>query len=163
MHNFLKLCLNDGMDDFTAKNENQFFLARTLSLTFIQMVMLQRFVEYLEGPQLNDSEKKVINMLAAIYGLWNLEKHLGHLFQFEILINKAQISKIHQTLLGLCKTLTSEAVALVDVLAPPDFILNSVLGNSDGDIYKHLRQSFYENPFGKPSYWKEIISNMSKL
>ena len=151
------------MDDFTAKNENQFFLARTLSLTFIQMVMLQRFVQYLEGPQLNDSEKKVINMLAAIYGLWNLEKHLGHLFQFEILINKAQISKIHQTLLCLCKSLTSEAVALVDVLAPPDFILNSVLGNSDGDIYKHLRQSFYENSFGKPYYWKEIKSNMSKL
>lgn len=44
----LQKLLKNGMDDFTAKNENQFFSARTLSLVFIQMTMLDRFVKYAE-------------------------------------------------------------------------------------------------------------------
>ena len=34
----LKNCLKNGQDEFMAKNESQFFMARTLSLVFIQMV-----------------------------------------------------------------------------------------------------------------------------
>ena len=151
------------------------------------MVMLDRFVKYVQviliriyictylanillihllsnkGPVLNGKEKKVMNTLAAIYGLWILEKHLGHLYEFGILVSKNQVTKIHETLLDLCKNLVPNAIALVEVLAPPDFIVNSILGNSDGDIYKHLQQSFYENSFGRASYWKDITKFMSKL
>ena len=112
---------------------------------------------------MNGKEKKVMNTLAAIYGLWILEKHLGHLYEFGILVSKNQVTKIHETLLDLCKNLVPNAIALIEVLAPPDFIVNSILGNSDGDIYKHLQQSFYENSFGRASYWKDITKFMSKL
>ena len=116
-----------------------------------------------KGPILNENEKKVMNTLAAIYGLWILEKHLGHLYEFGILVSKNQVTKIHETLLELCKSLTINCIALVEVLAPPDFIVNSILGNSDGNIYKHLQQSFYENSFGRASYWKDITKFMCKL
>ena len=156
----IKACLLKGLDEFTARNESQFFAARTLSLVFIQMTMLDRFIIYCE--EFEGPEKAVMCQLASIYGLWSLEKHLGHLFQFQILANKHQVDKIHDSLLELCKGLTANAVALVDVLAPPDFILNSVLGNSDGDVYKHLQQSFYEtdNSFGRAKY--RVLEN-SKL
>lgn len=156
----IKACLDKGQDEFTARNESQFFAARTLSLVFIQTTMLDRFI--LHCDEYEGQEKAVLVQLASIYGLWSLEKHLGHLFQFRILASNHQIAKIHESLLELCKRLTPNAVALVDVLAPPDFILNSVLGNSDGDVYKHLQQSFYEtdNSFGKAKY--QVLGN-SKL
>ena len=36
-----------------------------------------------------------------------------------------------------CATLAPEAISLVDVLAPPDFIVNSALGAEDGRYIDH--------------------------
>ncbi len=44
---------------------------------------------------------------------------------------------IKQEIINLCFNLKNDAVALVDVLAPPDFILNSALGMSDGKVSSH--------------------------
>ena len=41
---------------------------------------------------------------------------------------------IHEAILLLCKQLKDDAVSLVDVLAPTDFILNSPIGASDGEV-----------------------------
>lgn len=43
---------------------------------------------------------------------------------------------IKEEIVNLCSILKDDAVALVDVLAPPDFILNSALGMSDGRVSK---------------------------
>lgn len=44
--------------------------------------------------------------------------------------------------------LKDDAVALVDVLAPTDFILNSPMGNADGQVrlqsHLQLRDSFWQ-------------------
>lgn len=148
-----------GLNEFQSKNETQFFSARTLALTFIQMTMLQRFLDYVKQDIFDNKEKEVMIKLANIYALWCLEKHIGHLYQFRIFTDPDQVGKLHKTLLKLCKDLVPEAVALTDVLSPPDFILNSFLGNADGDIYKHLQQSFFstENSFGRASYWSDIV------
>ena len=156
--------LGDGMSDFNAKNESQFYAARTLSLVFIQTTILDRFMEYLNNGQFEINEKKVLEQLALIYGLWSLEKYIGYLYQFGIFSSGDQVTKIHKQLLRACKDLTPNAVSLVDVLAPPDFILNSILGNSDGQVYKHLKLAFYtsEDSFGRPSYWPDVVQ-ASKL
>ena len=111
---------------FNIVSENHSLLNLTLAkmyatskkfIIFISIqVMLERFIKFIQEPSLNDSEKNVMNIIAAIYGLWNLEKHLGHLFQYGILIRNEQVSKIHDTLLKLCKDLTPNAIALVDVI-----------------------------------------------
>ena len=41
---------------------------------------------------------------------------------------------IREAILRLCAELKDEAVSLVDVLAPTDFILNSPIGASDGEV-----------------------------
>ena len=162
----LRSNINSGMDDFEAKNENQFFKARTLAIVFIQTTMLDRFNTFIKNNEEGflPNELDILKELGQIYGLWSLEKHLGHLFEYGVLANPGEVGKVHSLLLSKCTSLKGNAVALVDVLAPPDFVLNSVLGNSDGQVYKHLQRSFYETPtsFKRPPYWAEIIDK-SKL
>lgn len=39
-----------------------------------------------------------------------------------------------EAVIDLCARLKPEAVALADAIAPTDFVLNSVLGHSDGQV-----------------------------
>ena len=41
---------------------------------------------------------------------------------------------IHAAIVTLCNELKDDAVSLVDAVAPPDFILNSPIGKSDGEV-----------------------------
>lgn len=41
---------------------------------------------------------------------------------------------LREAILELCGELKHEVVSVVDALAPTDFVLNSVLGKSDGNV-----------------------------
>lgn len=41
---------------------------------------------------------------------------------------------LRDAILELCTELKGEVVSIVDALAPTDFVLNSVLGKSDGKV-----------------------------
>jgi len=43
------------------------------------------------------------------------------------------------SIIDLCSSLKYEAVSLADAIAPPDFILNSVLGASNGRVNYKLK------------------------
>jgi len=70
--------------------------------------------------------------------------------------------KLREGILNLCRELKPEAVSLVDAISPPDFVLNSVLGASDGKVYQHLEVAMSQAPgcFEKPSWWKEAASRL---
>ncbi|TSL40971.1 Epididymis-specific alpha-mannosidase [Bagarius yarrelli] len=57
--------------------------------------------------------------------------------------------------------LKDDSVALVDVIAPPDFILNSPIGNADGELYKNLWAAVMQgkNVLERPSWWVEFCSD----
>ena len=44
---------------------------------------------------------------------------------------------LKESILSLCAQVKPEVLAITDALAPPDFILNSVLGTSDGKVRKY--------------------------
>lgn len=50
---------------------------------------------------------------------------------------------IRESILTLCSQVKPEAVAIADSLAPPDFVLNSVLGMSDGRVSKFLSIRYF--------------------
>lgn len=135
----LKQLIDQGLDTFTAKNECQIFLLKNLSIAFFECISLERFNNYCKQSEIPDDLSNILSKLAHLYGCWCLEKHLSTLTMANYLTNGAQlIDENRSTILKLCSQLKGESIALMDVLSPPDFILNSVLGYSDGKIYEHI-------------------------
>ncbi|XP_050310875.1 peroxisomal acyl-coenzyme A oxidase 3-like isoform X1 [Anthonomus grandis grandis] len=147
-------------DVFWAKNDNQVFHAKNLSIAFIQHFMLQTMLETIQvapSPEI----KAVLTKLFALYGLFSLETyHMTSLYQGEMARGSTPATLIRDAILRLCSELKGEAVALVDVLAPPDFVLNSPLGASDGEVYKRLQSAIFGSPYAmrRPDWWQDITN-----
>ncbi|RZF34333.1 hypothetical protein LSTR_LSTR008872 [Laodelphax striatellus] len=148
-----------GKDTFTARNDSQVFYGRTLSIAFIEHYALQTFLHFIENECNDQNQKAVLTLLARLYDAWSLEKHLATLYQGGYA--QATAAKcLRDDILNLCSQVKSQAVSLADSLAPPDFILNSALGMSDGQIYKNLQAAIYRNPdvFQKASWWNQVVN-----
>ena len=109
----------------------QFFLARDLSMAFIQTTILDRFFKHIDEAGLYESKEKVVlNELAYLYALTCLHSHLPHLLKFGIFGKPDLVGWINCQMVGICKQLKPNAMARADVLAPTDFVLNSALVNN---------------------------------
>ncbi|KAK5624110.1 hypothetical protein CRENBAI_015026 [Crenichthys baileyi] len=127
-----------GKDEFEARNSSQVYYCRSLAIAFIEHSCLQRFHEVSNNAATPTSLKPVLKKLCALYGLWSLTSHMATLFQGIYLTGNKPVEFIQMAILTLCSELKDDAVALVDVIAPTDFILNSPIGNADGQHYKGM-------------------------
>lgn len=55
--------------------------------------------------------------------------------------------------------MVDDMIIYTDTISPPDWVMNSTLGKSDGDIYRNIIAKLYSNPenFGKSEHWSEIM------
>lgn len=88
------------------------------------------------------SIKNVLTKLMSLYGLWSLEKHIPTMVIGEFIKGPRAPELIQNAILSLCAQLKDDAVALIDAIAPPDFILNSALGASDGQVMNNRLSSY---------------------
>ena len=131
-------------------------------------------------------QKNVMEKIGVLFGLRTLSVHIGHLHEYSIFsdpqhsrfTNFIIASTIHnfQNIVSLlcralydlvpvvCRELKPNALALVDAVAPPDFVLNSAIGHSSGRIYDQLKEAFYRSPdtFERAPHWREIVSMLNK-
>ncbi|XP_015922377.1 peroxisomal acyl-coenzyme A oxidase 3 [Parasteatoda tepidariorum] len=145
---------------FTARCNSQVYHAHTLAIAYFQLVALKRFSTLIDN-QTNASIKAVLMRMGKLYGLWTVDKYLGLLYAGGYISGNLADSVIKENIINLCGELKDEAVTLVDVIAPPDFILNSALGKSDGQVYKNL-QDVIMNTHGtmeRPYWWKEVVES----
>ncbi|XP_074028511.1 peroxisomal acyl-coenzyme A oxidase 3 [Leptinotarsa decemlineata] len=152
--------IKSGKDLFTAKNDTQVFYAKNLSIAFIQHFFLQRMLVTISKAE-DPAIKNVLTKLFSLFGLWALEKyHLPTLYKGEFVVGPMASSLIQDSILKLCLDLKNDAVALIDAIAVPDFILNSILGSSDGMVYKRLQDSMYRNQYcmNRPPWWREVVN-----
>jgi len=159
-------------DQFIAKSQTQVYYLRSLAITFFECDAIQRFVHFLNEATHPENLNSVLKELGLLYALWSLEKHLAILYEAGFVPAESQpgISfnpafEIRETILSLCHRLKDNAVTLADVFAPPDFVLNSSLGCSDGKIYEHIFDALTHNKgaFDRPDWFKEFTENKPEI
>lgn len=151
--------LKSGQNNFTAKNNCQVFYARNLSLAYIEhYVILICWKKIQESESQFTKEVAVFRRLISLYGLHHLQRHLSDFYEGGYTTGSNLSNIIKRAILNLCEELKPNAVALADAIAPPDFILNSAIGKSDGEIYKNLQAAFLQTPgvTERPYWWKEM-------
>lgn len=149
---------SEGQCQFSARNNSQAFCMRELAVAYIEHTIVdafQNFINDLKDPQL----ALVLQRLNTLFGLWSLEKRLGDLYGGGYCAGENPKFLMREGILKLCSQLKDDAVALADVIAPPDIALNSILGCSDGQVYKKLYQSFLHSPgnMQRAPWWKEFL------
>ncbi|XP_065516144.1 peroxisomal acyl-coenzyme A oxidase 3 isoform X3 [Lathamus discolor] len=150
-----------GRSDFEAKNNCQVYYCRSLAIAFIEQAVLQRYHDYTHDPSIPSTLQPVLKKLSALYGLWSLSKHLAVLYQGGYASGEQAGKFIQNAILELCYRLKDDAVALVDVFAPPDFILNSPIAKASGEIYKSMWAEILQGSktLNRPSWWAELCIN----
>jgi len=152
--------LSSGKDEFTARNDSQVFYCRALSLAFIEKVVLDRFYQKVFQSNIPARIKDVSERMFRLYGLWSLEKHLATLFQGGFFKHGSHGKALREAILQLCVELKPDVVTLVDSFAPPDWVLQSALGHSNGEPLRNLYENFMEDPKKreKISWWQEVLT-----
>lgn len=163
-----RLCVSKkgGEDKFTARNNAQVFRARTLSVVYAENNALTYFWRRCISQDLDSAIQTVMRKLHILYGLWCIEKHLTLFYQGGFASDSRLADLVKEGILQMCSQLKPEAVAVADSLAPPDFVLKSVIGKSDGKLYDNLQTQFFHNAgaMQRPTWWIEIVPKpLSKL
>ena len=126
-------------EEFTAKNNSQVYFCRTLAIVYAENYGLERFLQYkLQSAECREEFKQPLLQIYMLYGLWVLEKHLGTLFQSNYFTDPSQVELIRESILDYCLQLKDCALSLVDALAPPDWVLRSPIGHSNGKPMQNL-------------------------
>lgn len=154
-----------NQSQFEIKNNSQVFNANTLATAYAHRQIFAAAFD--EIKKLGGStEQEVLEKLLSLYGA-NLiaTKYLGTLYEGKFVENINAGELLQNGILELLPIIKNEAVALVDAIAPPDFIINSPLGMSDGKVYQHLEAYMHQTPdtFTRPTWWREIIDFKAKL
>uniref|UniRef100_A0A3B3HJW2 Acyl-coenzyme A oxidase n=1 Tax=Oryzias latipes TaxID=8090 RepID=A0A3B3HJW2_ORYLA len=121
-----------GRDDFEARNNSQVYFCRSLAIAFMEHCCLQNCQQLISDQDTPAALRAVLSKLFSLYGLWSLSSHMATLYQG--MLRRRRSAGGRAAILALCSQLKDDAVALVDVLAPPDFILNSPIGKADGQV-----------------------------
>lgn len=77
---------------------------------------------------------KYLLTTGALYGLSCLDKHLIYFYQGGYASGPSFSEDVKNMILKLCKDLKADSVSIIDGLAPNDYVVNSVLGKSDGQV-----------------------------
>jgi len=86
-----------------------------------------------------------LDRILFLASLHYLDKHIVTFYQGGYFVGDQPIKLIRETILELCGSMKSDAIALIDAIAPPDYVLNSALGDSTGLVYKNLYSSMIQS------------------
>lgn len=150
-----------GSSDFEARNNSQVYCCRSLALAFLELTVVRRFHEHTHRPGVPPPLRAVLRRLSALYGLWSLSQHAALLYRGGYFSGEQAGKMLEGAILELCSQLKDDAVALVDVIAPPDFILDSPIGRADGELYGNLWSAVLQqrHVLERPSWWREFSAN----
>uniref|UniRef100_A0A182JRS3 Acyl-coenzyme A oxidase n=1 Tax=Anopheles christyi TaxID=43041 RepID=A0A182JRS3_9DIPT len=157
--------LGQGSNKFEVRNNTQIFFAKDLAIVFGERIIFNAFCTFL-GTMEPGPERNYLTHLAQLYGATLLLKHMGTL-QSAGYVNIDALPLVHEAILQLLPIVKRDAVAMIDSLAPPDFVLNSPLGAADGNVYVRMESELMagQDVTGRAHWWHEILppTGCSKL
>ncbi|XP_040602894.1 peroxisomal acyl-coenzyme A oxidase 3 isoform X3 [Mesocricetus auratus] len=165
--------------DFEARNNSQVYYCRPLALVFLELTVVQRFHEHTHSSSVPPSLQAVLRRLSTLYGLWSLSQHTALLYRGGYISGEQAGRAMEDAILALCmqlpwrlwgvtkwtdfvsQQLKDDAVALVDVIAPSDFVLGSPIGRADGELYKNLWSAILQQHgvLERAAWWPEFTAN----
>ena len=150
--------LGQENSEFSAKNNSQVYFCRTLAIVFSENHALEKFAETkVFATDVPVEFRRALQNVYMVYGLWVIEKHLGTLFQSNYFTKPCQAEFIKDSVLSYCLDLKEDALLLVAAIAPPDWVLKSPIGHSNGEPLKNLFDAMVTPASQeRPSWWKEL-------
>ncbi|XP_035783311.1 peroxisomal acyl-coenzyme A oxidase 3-like [Anopheles albimanus] len=150
---------SQGIDTFTARNNCQVYRARDLSRAYAEYYALRSFWSRCTRKDVSESLRPVLFNVYLLYGAWCLDRHMSTFYTGSFANGSAFADAVRGMLLKVCGLLKDSAVAIADALAPPDWVLNSVIAKSDGRLYENIQSVFMTNPgaMERAAWWKDII------
>ncbi|XP_044753120.1 peroxisomal acyl-coenzyme A oxidase 3 isoform X2 [Coccinella septempunctata] len=155
--NEMEILDRQGHSRFAARNYVQVYRSRVMSRAYAELNVMRCFEKRIQFIQ--HDLRDVLNKLGVLYGLLNLEQHIAYFYLGGFCEGPSMTRDLKNGILDLCQELKPNILAMVDALAPPDFVINSILGYADGQLYKHLQESFFnfDQCLDRPDWWKEVI------
>jgi acyl-CoA oxidase len=137
-----------------------------MSIAFAESLLVSNYhsavFENAPVPALDSTSHTALKLCFRLYSLYTMDAHAAE-FLLSGSLQPAQLSSITGEIQTLMAKIRPHAVKLVDAWSIPDYLLNSSLGRSDGDVYNDLfRKAHLENPLNLATFnpdWKtqEII------
>ncbi|KAB7498584.1 Peroxisomal acyl-coenzyme A oxidase 3 [Armadillidium nasatum] len=156
---------SSGKNKFDIKNNCQIFRAHNLSLAYGERVFITWFLESIKEADV--SLQIPLYRLLALFSLTRVLKHVSSYVEGGLINGEnVVITNIEEHITRLLSEILPDSVSLIDAFAPPDFFLNSVLGNADGRVYEHMYRKMLTSPGSvtRDTNWQEMRYNIpSKL
>lgn len=142
-----------------AKNRTQVYKASVLVKAYAEYNILKSFPRKLNAEKVDGEMEECLITVYRVYANHSLEKHLIYFYEGEFAKGPEMVSAIRNALLQNCERMKKFCVTIADALAPPDFILNSVIAKADGKLYENLQKELMGAPGGleRPKWWQDVL------
>lgn len=139
-----------------AWNQTQVYYFHHSSRAYGELFMFNEFHKRMKRCR-DENTKQVFRKLHELFAWTSLEKDVAIFLEMGY-FNRNDLYVIREKIRQLCQDLKGEVIGILDAIAPPDGVLNSPIGSSDGDIYNRFINTVWSAPraFEKPYYWKDI-------
>ena len=144
-----------------AWNKTQVFHIQELAKSFGELLIAKEFCKFAnELLQKDQTTGQAFKDFFYIYAIEILQKDIGVFL--EAAFSKNQIKVVKDCLVSLCESAEVTSLKLVEAVSPPDSVLGSAIGASDGQIYQHLIDSAESAPgvYSTPS-WTNLLKSIN--
>lgn len=125
--------IGEKVKPFDAWNQTQSFYLQSMAKSFGELYAFNCFKEKLEN-YTETPTKNVLNKMLVLFALVQLEKDMVYLRENDF-ISSENCDMIRNEILDLNDFLKDHVVTIIDAISPPDEIIGSPFGYSDGKVF----------------------------
>ena len=127
-----------------------------LAKSVVNVIAFHWFLKWLESVP-KSPEHEFLSQMGQLFAVQTLYENASYLYDANILQSK-DLNRLQIRIECLNEALKKNLVTAVDAVAPPDFVLNSSLGRSEGNLHDNIVQQILNADHSRPSWWKEAVN-----